>query len=239
MASFLAMLCALAFAGCVHDRSVSPPSTSSPTPAELQLIQGKKDDLSDYEVRTNLRVYDAIVVFPAPPWQVGGDVVGTTEVRRDQQGPIFIFEQIPKGQEFNTWTKMHAVLGQFDKSISIINPRKLFDNAINQSFDVYIKICEEKNFSYDVIRANSDHVLYVQFCEDSSADFKEIGYGEGIGEISIFRWMIVKNTLIKVYFHWRGRKFDKSDPSTWPMPQSEFDAMLASFNEIRAVPVSR
>src|SRR3989339_2054847 len=58
-----------------------------------------------------INIFDAIVTYPSPSWQRSINIQNEHEFYRDQQGSQFIFEMIPKGEAFETWSKMLVISG--------------------------------------------------------------------------------------------------------------------------------
>ena len=206
---------------------------SSPTP---WLVRPVASDTSDYSLTSGIGVYDSVVSFPGLPWQSGATIEATTKIYKNQAGPQFIFEQIPKDQEFDSWRQMHAIFGLYDKRFSQIDPKVVLDNLVGQDLSTYEKACGRRHLSYDLVERSGTHMLVALFCENSPNARAGSGYGDGVGEISIRKYFVVKNTFVKVYHHWKGGKFDRSDAGSWPVSWPDFEAMVKDFHKVTAFP---
>ena len=63
-------------------------------------------------------VFDTAVRYPAPSWQ-DKPRQAANETNRQQEDASFVLEQIPKGDKFESWSKLYAVHGQLAVSIHI------------------------------------------------------------------------------------------------------------------------
>lgn len=56
-------------------------------------------------------LYDGLLTFPPPVWINSTADLDKIKVDREQKGNVFSLEQIPKDQEFGSWTRLHGVYG--------------------------------------------------------------------------------------------------------------------------------
>ncbi len=188
-----------------------------------------KDSLDGYKVTHSTRVYDAVVSYPAPSWYQGKDPLNMSENYRNQQGPHFVLEQIPKGESFERWTRMYAVSGTYvgkGRTVPI-------DAFIDATVAGYVQMCGRENLAYSPLAQDQNSRTLLLYCQESSMGQAGIGYGPGIGEIALIRFFVVKNTLLKVYQEWRGKAFLARDESSWPVARSEVTMMVERFKEIQ------
>ncbi|GHD39107.1 hypothetical protein GCM10017083_00590 [Thalassobaculum fulvum] len=184
--------------------------------------------LDGYELTQHTRIYDAFISYPAPSWYQGKDPLDMSEMYRDQKGPEFILEQIPKGEAFNSWTRLYAVRGTY-----LGKGRTLpLDRYVNATLLGYVQMCGQENVGVSPVGQGGNFLTLLIFCQNSSKGQTDIGYGHGIGQITLIRFYAVRNTLLKVYQEWRGKAFLARDESSWPVPRAEVTMMIERFDGI-------
>jgi hypothetical protein len=95
-------------------------------------------------------------------------------------------------------------------------------------------MCGTDNVAYEKLGDNIFDQTILLMCENSS-NIKMPGYGDGIGEVAIFRFFKRESTMIKVYQEWRGKRFDRADKSTWPVEMDELNMMIERFKLIKVI----
>jgi hypothetical protein len=199
----------------------------SSTPARAQPVSSK-----DIPVSVT-KIFDAIVRYPAPSWYKPSIQLDQSEYFRDQKGPSFIIEQIPKGEKFDDWSKLHAVRGIYIGKNRTVVLRKFAMATVVPFFQV----CGKENVRIDPIVKSADTMTFMIICSNStnmkaaSVDGTSV-YGEGIGQVGLYRLFKFRNTFIKIYQEWRGKKFNKNDIATWPVNQKELNLMKERFKLI-------
>ncbi|MBO6782369.1 MAG: hypothetical protein JJ899_03720 [Alphaproteobacteria bacterium] len=198
------------------------------THASAQSEQNAADDPI-----TAINVYDAIVTLPQPSWS-GTSTDGRPDIEqsryyKDQKGPQFIFEQIPKDEEFESWTRLYAVFGFHSGRDSNIP----LDAFVAASVQQFFNSCGPANVKVDLLHRSRVAVTMIVLCRDSPNGRREIGYGPGIGQVGLFTFARYRNTLLKIYQEWRGSAFELDEPDTWPVDQSELKMMIERFQTIR------
>lgn len=186
------------------------------------------------KITHTLNVYEAIVTYPGPVWFVGGDPIEASEHFRKQNGPEFVIEQIPKGQSFATWTSMYAVRGYHLAA----RPDLTMEQFIGASLLLpYERSCGRDNIAVQELERHDDRVMLLFTCQNSPGGPGNIGYGDGIGELAIYKAFKVKSTFVEVFQKWRGPAFKSGDTSTWPAPVSSVNRVIALFQKVSAVAV--
>jgi len=175
-----------------------------------------------------IKIFEAIVSYPLPSWFKSPISLDQSEYYKDQKGPSFLLEQIPKGEKFESWSRLYAVHGNIYKDGKNI----LLDNYAIANFGPLIKACGKENISIQRIHQNKQSQSYVVICRDTPHVPPGSGYGPGIGEVGLFRFLKLDNTFIKVYQEWRGKSLDFSDNTTWPVSQDELKVMIKRFGYI-------
>ncbi len=175
--------------------------------------------------RTVIQLFDATVTLPMPSWQIGNDVVGGSEINRRENKKSFLLEFVPKGEGFTSWTRLYAVRADRLPSLSLTD-------AYNNQVSIYSKVCGQNNLQLQKLESDQTHILFVLICADSPNGPVNLGYGPGIGEIAVFWIGKHKNTVIKIFHHWRSNSFDPSDQSTWPASQSMVQEVIEQLGSV-------
>ncbi|PIW30714.1 MAG: hypothetical protein COW30_01705 [Rhodospirillales bacterium CG15_BIG_FIL_POST_REV_8_21_14_020_66_15] len=177
-------------------------------------------------------VYDAIVHFPGPSWLVAGNPADQIEFRREQNGATFVLEQIPKGEKFETWTQMYALMALYNESLTL-------NDFIVQSLGLYLEACGKENFSLRKSFKQGDAgPTYLIICRDTPNGPENFGYGNGVGEIAAMTFRQYKNTFVKVYHEWRGKAFQSDDTQSWPVSTPVLKDMLQNIKTVRLLPAN-
>lgn len=166
-------------------------------------------------IRQTVQLYDANLSFPAPLWvETEHDAVEGSEVFREQTGKSFVLEQIRKGETFADWTEMLKVTAVQSPEVRKID----MEAAMNHSSAAYLEACGSDNVGRHVFREGPVDAVFGIFCGNTPHGPAAIGYGDGVGEISVNRVFLVKDTLILVQYAWRRGKFGPSSQGTFPVP---------------------
>lgn len=171
----------------------------------------------DNKVSQVITLFDAIASHPGPSWQSTDNLLGS-EVNRSQQGPSFILEQIPKGEAFKSWKRLYGVF-------ALKQPGLGLNDFINMSLAPFLNACGKENFFANVVEKKETSLLVRVICQNTPQAPPNIGYGEGIGEISLIWFGQSGSTLVKIYQQWRGAKFDANAIATWPVSTDELQGM--------------
>lgn len=196
------------------------------TKAWLPEVVAAERDGKNIEITINL--FDAVAVFPPPSWQVTPKISEEHEMHRQSAGNQFILEFIPKGESFESWTKMHAVY-------AIKTPRLGFDKFVELSIQPFRRACGVDNLEEREVKREESSVLLMILCTDSPEGPSKFGYGEGIGEVTLMWLGHLKETKIKVYQHWRGDAYSADDADTWPVGGAVFSRSVDEFKGIRMI----
>jgi len=182
-----------------------------------------------------IKIFNAIVSYPLPSWIKPPISLDQSEYYKDQQGPSFLLEQIPKGEKFESWSRLYAVHGTVIKNGQNIT----LDNYAFLNFGPLIKACGKENISLQRIHQSKHSQSFVVLCQDTPHAQPGSGYGQGVGEVGLFRFTKFKNTFIKIYQEWRGQSFDSTNNTTWPVSQEELKIMIRRFGYIKITPTPK
>ena len=175
-----------------------------------------------------INVYGSVVNYPVPSWFKVGKSFDQSEYFRDQKNPLFIFEQIPKGEKFTKWTSLYAVHALDARKLNIS-----LDQYVNMSIGPFVKACGAENIAISKLHETLRNQTLLLLCQNSPNAPKGSGYGDGIGEVGLFRFNVTKQTYVKVYHEWRGKKFNRADESSWPVNGDVLKEMIERFKLIK------
>ena len=170
-----------------------------------------------------IRVYDATLSYPVPLWAKTQADLNSSSVYPEQNKNVFVQEQIRKTQTLANWTEMLKVVGNQTADAQKIGVR----GAIEGSVSSYRDACEKDTVALRIYRQDAATALFAVLCGNTPNGPKNIGYGNGVGEISVTRVFVVKNTIVQVLYSWRGPKFDIEKPATYPVPTSTITHALS------------
>ena len=175
-----------------------------------------------------INIFDAVVIFPAPSWQTSMTPFAESELFRNQKGPVFIFEQIPKGESFEAWSQLYAVHGAYLPKADNLTIKKY----ANLNMEGFIQSCGRQNISITKLKDSASVLTILLFCAASPHGQSKLGYGPDKGEIALMTFRRQDDTFIKIYHEWRGKKFAAADESTWPVAPAVLNEIIRRFKGI-------
>ncbi len=167
-----------------------------------------------------IRVFDAVAVYAPPPWTNGIEVLNETEIFQDHGEMVqgvkgFIQEFIPKGETFDNWSELYAIMAATPKTGS------LFENRVDVEID-YNNACINNPKIVSIVSSKTrESVLAI--CPAYKDD-------PNTGEMMMITIREYKDTLVKVYYHKRGPAFDIDDPNGFPLSEADVKSLLAQQN---------
>ncbi len=172
-----------------------------------------------------MTIFDTVVIYPASSWQ---DERGlkASEYYRNAQPTSFVFEQIPKGEKFESWSKLYAVAGFKLPDLDL-------ETFARASVGTYVQACATDKLKVQTVFAIDKRTMVIIFCEDFKDTLNNLGYKAGIGEITLMLLTQPFKTHLKIYQHWRGDSFDAADKSTWPVSEKTLQMMISRFVKIQ------
>lgn len=163
----------------------------------------------------SVRIFDAMLVYPAPPWVAEARDRGKASARIPlQRENSSSLEEIPAGETPQTWKRMLKVSGYRAADV----PTYTLAQAINLFATPYTSGCDRGNASQQTFRMEDASALVGILCGNTARGKKLAGYGDGVGEVVVAKLFIVGNTIAAVQFSWRGARFDQAKPETFPVP---------------------
>ena len=172
-----------------------------------------------------IRVFDTVAVFAPPPWTNGIDVLNETEIFQNQGDMAtgikgFIQEFIPKGETFDNWSELYAIMAETPQTAS------LFKNRVGIEID-YNNACINNPKITSLVSSKTRETV-LAYCPAYKSDPKT-------GEMLMITMREYKDTLVKVYYHKRGPAFDMGDPSGFPLSETDIKSLLEQQDTFRLV----
>lgn len=176
-------------------------------------------------------LYDALLLYPQPAW-ISGPIEpealrGRSRFFTEQDGPTYIIEQIPDGQNFRQWTRLYAVVAEElpgDQGV----PMQSF---VGLSVEANRRACADTAFGVQVLSSGDTDTMLAMVCGSTDHGPLDVGYGPDLGEVSIWRFLVFQNTYIKIYHRWRGDAFDINTREGWPVGDLEVQEIVRRMTE--------
>lgn len=178
---------------------------------------------------SQIRLFEALAQFPYPSWHKTDNALKESKLTRQQEANTFILAMVPKQETFQKWTKQYTLFGHWNENLTL-------NKFINTSIRTLQVPCGVKNTKVRKIVRQPNSGLVVVFCTNSPNGPKQYGYGDGVGEVVILWMGQHKNTFVKIYQYWRGKSFNISDASTWPVSTERLDRSVLEFTGIKLLP---
>ncbi len=177
------------------------------------------------DVTATMRTFDVVSVLQPPPWSAGADIAATSELSRKQgKGAdgtdVFIWELIPKGQSFEAWNELFAIMAETPLQGTAEDYR-------NGVIRLYGDSCDGAQFT--AIAEEQQAQLFVLFCPSYQSD-------PGTGEIAVMHYRMLGGTLVKHYYHKRGAAFSIADKASWPLTRDQMRDLIDRIGAFRITP---
>jgi hypothetical protein len=163
------------------------------------------------------RLFDTVLSYAPPPWISSPADIGNVEVFRDegstQNGTrAFIMEFIPKGESFESWSRLYAITAE----TPLREPLQTYRNG---QIARYADACDGMQWQrLDAVPDDAE--LFVVFCPRYRADPTH-------GEAAVFNMQMLGRTLVKTYHHIRTAAFSPEEVNAWATHPPGFLADLA------------
>ncbi|MEQ9328100.1 MAG: hypothetical protein RJQ21_12495 [Rhodospirillales bacterium] len=151
------------------------------------------------------------VVFPPAVWVKGSDDGAESEYFSSGDSRFALWEQIPKGQSFDSWQQMYAV-----QIVPAENGTAIASKLLLDTTSVFIGSCRPGGFESVRLSGSPTEGTFLFICENVSG-LNRFGYRDGMGEVAIFRFVGTGTAAFKIYHEWRGPKFRFLDRDSWPV----------------------
>lgn len=176
-----------------------------------------------------MQAYSVEYSYRMPPWSTSSDLEETSETFMNE-GEIaggsrfFIWEAIPKGESFDSWTRLYATTAQYP----VVDDIDLHVEILAQRY-------EESCVDSYVAKPNSKPEqtrLFVIYC----SEYKDL---ENIGEISFFMMKILDSTVVNNYYHIRLPAFSLDDLDQLPLSEDVMARGIDLVGDLRLRPTSQ
>ena len=186
-------------------------------------------------VKLQIDLYGKTLVYPAPSWvdynhqNLDDAIQSVTESKRfrEELDHSFIFELIPKDQDFKAWTQLFGVV-----AVENSKQKVSFIDFVNASLEPFFSTCGSQNIHLEVVENTEKLIKVLLFCANTP-NGKNHGYRDGVGEVALLCFLDADTVLIKVYNEWRGEKFILDKTSSWPVSQKKIIEMQQRFSHIK------
>lgn len=176
-----------------------------------------------------INVYEAVVQHPVPSWITSNDFLNQVEAFREQKGTTFVLEFIPKGEKFESWSKMLAVQGDYLPRKDKISLKRF---ALSSLLPL-MQACGKGNFDIAPVMEAAEVATYLMVCASTPNGPKQLGYGPETGEIMLKTIRRFNDTYISVRHEWRGTNFNLQDVSGWPVSEAVLSETARRFTKIK------
>jgi len=179
-------------------------------------------DLSQVKTITQtIKLYQGVLTFPPPMWVNEVKDLGNSKFFRDQQRNLFTLEQIPKDQEFDSWTNLYGVYGFY-------LPEYDMKRFINESLNALALGCKVQTKS-KIVNAENGMIIMTYMCKDLVDPLVVNGYNTESGFLFMSQ---VDQSFAKVYMAWRSKQeYMKTDK--WPMNAETMTEAVERMGKIR------
>ncbi|AXX98433.1 hypothetical protein [Profundibacter amoris] len=132
----------------------------------------------------------------------------------------FIQEFIPKGESFDNWSELYAIVAETPQIAS------LSENRIGVEID-YNNACINNPEIVSLVSSKTRETV-LAICPAYKDDPET-------GEMMMITMRDYKDTMVKVYYHKRGPAFDIDDPADYPLGKADIKSLLAQQDTFRLV----
>jgi hypothetical protein len=172
-------------------------------------------------ITQTVKLYEGVLNFPPPPWVNKVEDLGNSKYYRNQQNNLFTLEQIPKDQEFESYTQIYGVYGFY---LPEYNMKRFIDESLN-ALALGCKVQAKSK----VVSAEGGAIIMTYFCSDLQDPLVVDGYNTESGFLYMSQ---VDQSFAKVYMAWRAKKEDmKTD--RWPMNKQTVTEAVERMQKIR------
>lgn len=168
-----------------------------------------------------IKLYQGVLSFPPPIWVNEIKDIGNSKSFRNQQENVFALEQIPKDQEFDSYTQIYGVYGFY-------LPKYDMKRFLDESLNALALGCKVQGRS-KLVSAENGGIMITYFCGDLQDPLVADGYNTESGFLFLSQ---IDQSFAKVYMAWRAKKEDmKTDK--WPMNEETVTEAVERMKKIR------
>ncbi len=175
-------------------------------------------------IMQTMTIYNGLLTYPAPHWITSPKDVGNFKASREQTKDTFTFEQIPKDQDFESWTMLYGVYGWH-------LPDYDFKRFIAESLNALALGCKEQAKS-KLVSAEGGSVVMTYHCAALVDPLVKNGKDTESGFLYMSH---VGSSYVKVYQAWRASNKDRGTPA-WPINEASITSAIERMKRITYTP---
>lgn len=220
-----ATLACLIFGACVA-LAAAPggQGSSEATLAPTSVAGAQETPQSPPMIMQTMTIYNGLLTYPAPHWISSPKDVGNFKASREQTKSSFTFEQIPKDQDFESWTMLYGVYGWH-------LPEYDFKRFIAESLNALALGCKEQAKS-KLVSAEGGSVVMTYHCAALVDPLVKNGKDTESGFLYMSH---VGSSYVKVYQAWRASNKDRGTPE-WPVTAESVASAIERMKQITYTP---
>jgi hypothetical protein len=167
-------------------------------------------------------------VLPTPDWlapaqRLSPDLLPLLESNTYGDTTQAFVEFFPKGQSVDDWTTTYAAR-------LTLQPGRSLDDYRRATMYGYSQICKEEALGFFNFGEETD--TFFPALGMACGAYKENGKLRGLGEVMVAVFRKTDTGIAMIYQEWKGRAFDPSDPTTWPVDAKAFQARAKELQDV-------
>jgi len=181
--------------------------------------------IADEPTEMVMRTFSVISVFWHPPWSADDESfleesqIFRNQTKTEEGTDFFIWETIPKGESFGSWSKLYAINAEYPITGE-------FKRYVTRQVGIYESACSDSQVLFFDEKAEFSRTFIV-YC----ASYRE---EPELGELAFFSMKLLDQTLVKNYYHVRVPSFDLENTDNLPLSLEE---VVGNFEHVRALRV--
>ncbi|MBN9362358.1 MULTISPECIES: hypothetical protein [unclassified Devosia] len=170
-------------------------------------------------------------VLPTPDWlapaqRLSPDLLPLLESNTYGDATQAFVEFFPKGQSVDDWTTTYAAR-------LTLQPGRSLDDYRRATMYGYSQICKEEALGFFNFGEETD--TFFPALGMACGAYKDNGKLRGLGEVMVAVFRKTDTGIAMIYQEWKGRAFDPSDPTTWPVDTKAFQARAKELQDVVAL----
>ncbi|MGI9366873.1 MAG: hypothetical protein ACR2O8_16950 [Rhizobiaceae bacterium] len=182
---------------------------------------------SPRSVSARIRVFDNILIHQLPVWSSYANGPAPAErsiIQTATNNGVYRMKMAPADENFEDWTNLFSI-------VALNQPNAPIQKQAEDVANYYRSICSPSNMQMFRGNQSANRFVFVIVCGNYSRQ-REIGQ---MAAVTIFQNRNVAVTLTR---QWRGKAFQSSIDTNWPVKKQEVDAVLKELVRTRLVPIN-
>jgi len=159
----------------------------------------------------------------APAQRLSPDLLPLLESNTYGDANQAFVEFFPKGQSVDDWTTTYAAR-------LTLQPGRSLDDYRRATMYGYSQICKEEALGFFNFGEETD--TFFPALGMACGAYKDNGKLRGLGEVMVAVFRKTDTGIAMIYQEWKGRAFDPSDPTTWPVDAKAFQARAKELQDV-------